>query len=363
MTNDVYNFSAGPAVLPKSVLLKAQQDLVDWQGCGISVMEMSHRSETYQSIAQQAESDLRELLDISQDYAVLFLQGGATQQFSNIPMTLLPKAGVAEYWVNGSWSKKASAEAKRFGQVDSLELLNIDDSGLYSLVDPKDLSRPSEPVYTHYTTNETIEGLKFSSVPETTSPLIADMSSCILSEALDMNQFDLIYAGAQKNIGPAGICIVIVKKSLFEKMSFDALPKVFNYQVQYENGSMLNTPPTYAWYLSGLVFQWIKEQGGVATMQEQAKQRAELLYSCIDADDFYFNPIAKKDRSLMNIPFRIKDESLEKLFLEQAGQNHLINLKGHRSIGGMRASLYNAMPMQGVQTLVDFMQDFRQQQG
>ncbi len=363
MTEAIYNFSAGPATLPKSVLLKAQEELIDWQGMGVSVMEMSHRSDTYQSIAHQAESDLRELLNINQDYAVLFLQGGASQQFANIPMALLQEKKVAEYFVNGAWSKKASLEAQHFGQVEQLKVLNIDESGVYSLIDPSEWSRVDNPAYTHYTPNETIEGIRFSCVPQSKSPLIADMSSCILSEAIDVSQFDMIYAGAQKNIGPAGLCIVIVKKQLFDEMSFNALPKTFNYQLQYENGSMLNTPPTYSWYLSGLVFQWIKEQGGVEAMQSRAKQRAELLYACIDQDDFYFNPIALDVRSLMNVPFRVKDPSLDSVFLEQVKENGLLELKGHRSIGGMRASLYNAMPIQGVQKLVDFMQDFRNKHG
>lgn len=360
---ETYNFCAGPAALPKAVMQKAQQELLDWQGLGISVMEISHRSDTYQALASKAEADLRELLNIGQDHAVLFLHGGATHQFANIPMALLQAGREAEYINHGIWSNKACDEAKRFGQVNAIDALTIDSQGFRSLTDSQTWDRSSNPVYTHYTPNETIEGMAFASVPQTHGALVADMSSCILSEVIDVNQFDLIYAGAQKNIGPAGMTIVIVRRELFEQMNFDRIPTVFNYQKQAENGSMINTPPTYAWYLASLVFDWLKSQGGVAQMAQLAEQKSALLYQCIDEDDFYTNPIQLAYRSRMNIPFILKDQSLNPLFLSHAKEAHLVGLEGHRSVGGMRASLYNAMPVDGVQTLVAMMRDFKRKYG
>jgi len=367
MTSPTYNFCAGPAALPRSVLEKAQRELLDWQGLGVSVMEISHRSPEYQALAHKAESDFRELMAINDDYAVLFLHGGATLQFSNIAMSLLQNredsGAEAEYLCNGIWSTKAAKEAARFGKVNAVEVMEIDAQGNRSLVDLAQVSRSSNPIYTHYTPNETIEGLRFANLPKTSGALIADLSSCILSEQINVNDFDLIYAGAQKNIGPAGLTIVVVKKSLFEQMNFDSAPSVFNYQQQARQGSMINTPATYSWYLASLVFDWLKEQGGVEQMEKSGIEKSELLYACIDEDDFYRNPIAIKDRSRMNIPFILKDERLNKQFLEEAKRANLVGLAGHRSIGGMRASLYNAMPLDGVEALTRFMQAFKQKQG
>ena len=359
MNKTTYNFCAGPAALPQQVMLKAQQELLDWQGLGISVMEISHRSKEYQALAEKAESDLRKLMNISDEYAVLFLQGGASLQFANIPMSLLQDGKVADYLVNGMWSTKASIEAERFGQINQVDTLEINDSGIRRLTDPSTWKRSEQPAYTHYTPNETIEGIRYSAVPECEGPVIADMSSCILAEQINIDSFDMIYAGAQKNIGPAGMTIVIVKRSLFEQMSFAGLPNVFNYQKQAQNGSMINTPPTYAWYLASLVFEWLLEQGGVAQMANLSRKKSDLLYQCIDEDDFYSNPIAIKDRSMMNIPFILKDSSLNDSFIQLAKEHNLVSLQGHRSVGGMRASLYNSMPVEGVEALVSFMGEFK----
>lgn len=363
VSKTTYNFCAGPAALPKAVLQKAQLELLDWQGLGVSVMEISHRSAEYQAMAIKAEQNFRELLNISDDYAVLFMHGGATQQFSNIPMTILQQGQQAEYLCNGIWSNKAAREAARFGQISSVEMMEIDTDGNRSLKELSQLSRISNPIYTHYTPNETIEGLRYQSVPESKGAIIADLSSCILSEQIEISDFDLIYAGAQKNIGPAGLTIVIVNKVLFEQMNFSTSPAVFNYQQQAKNSSMINTPATYSWYLASLVFEWLKDQGGVAEMERAAIEKSELLYQCIDEDDFYRNPIAIKDRSRMNIPFILKDDSLNELFLEKAKQANLVGLKGHRSVGGMRASLYNAIPVEGVKNLTEFMRAFKNSNG
>ena len=363
MTRNTYNFCAGPAALPKSVLEKAQSELLDWQGLGISVMEISHRSSEYQAMANTTEANFRKLLNISDEYAVLFMHGGATQQFSNIPMTLLQAGRQAEYLCNGIWSTKAAKEAARFGDVSAVEMMEIDSDGNRSLKDLRSMERIDKPIYTHYTPNETIEGLRYHSIPTSNGALIADLSSCILSETIEISDYDFIYAGAQKNIGPAGLTNVIVKRSLFEKMNFETSPGVFNYQAQADKGSMINTPATYSWYLAGLVFEWLLEQGGVSSMEAAAIEKAGLLYQCIDEDDFYRNPIAVKDRSRMNVPFILKDESLNDLFLKQAKQANLVGLKGHRSVGGMRASLYNAIPVAGVEALTLFMREFKQVNG
>ena len=363
VTSPTFNFCAGPASLPRSVLLKAQQELLDWQGLGVSVMEISHRSAEYQAMANKAEKDFRQLMNINDDYGVLFLHGGASLQFSNIPMALLHDGKEAEYLCNGIWSNKAALEAKRFGKTNAIDLLEIDPLGNRSLRSLSRVKRSENPIYTHYTPNETIEGLRFAEIPDTSGALIADLSSSILSEKLDVAEFDLIYAGAQKNIGPAGMTIVIVKKALFDSMNFDAAPKVFDYREQAKQGSMINTPATYTWYLASLVFEWLLEQGGVEQMERLAIEKSNLLYACVDQDDFYRNPIALNDRSRMNIPFILHDESLNELFLQQAKEAQLVGLKGHRSVGGMRASIYNAMPVAGVQALVDFMQDFKAKHG
>ncbi|WP_444994180.1 3-phosphoserine/phosphohydroxythreonine transaminase [Aliikangiella sp. IMCC44359] len=358
-----FNFCAGPAALPQSVMLKAQQELLDWKGLGVSVMEVSHRSSEYQELANKAESDLRALMGIGEQHAVLFMHGGATHQFSNIPMGLLNSDVEAEYITNGIWSDKAADEASRFGRVNKINAICTDENNLRSLIEQDCWERSSSPVYTHYTPNETIEGLRFEQAVSSKGPLVADMSSCILSENIDVNDFDFIYAGAQKNIGPAGMTLVIVKHSLIEQMNFEHLPRVLNYQIQSKQGSMLNTPPTFAWYLASLVFEWLIEQGGVVKMEELAIEKSKMLYDFIDRDEFYHNPVAIKNRSRMNIPFIIQDSNLNPVFIQQATEAGLVGLKGHRSVGGMRASLYNSMPIEGVSALIDFMQQFKQKYG
>ena len=359
-----YNFCAGPAGLPKEVLKRAQAEMLNWQGLGASVMEISHRSAEFQALAKKAEADFRELLNIGDSHAVLFLHGGATQQFSNIPMTLLSHTNQqAEYLSNGVWSEKAVAEARRFGNVNSIDIVRKSENGEYYVSDLTDCERTDSPVYTHFTPNETIEGFRINGVPKTSGAVIADLSSSILSEQLNINDYDMIYAGAQKNIGPAGMTVVIVKRNLFEKMNFDQSPKTFNYQLQAEKESMLNTPSTYSWYLASLVFEWLKEQGGVSQMEANAIEKSNLLYDLIDSDNFYSNPIAKDHRSRMNVRFALHDESLNEKFLTDAKNANLIGLKGHRSIGGMRASIYNAVSVNGVKVLVDFMKQFRAKYG
>jgi len=358
----VYNFCAGPAAMPRAVLAKAKSELLNWQEMGISVMEVSHRSSEYQSIAKKAEADLRQLLAIPDDYAVLFMHGGASAQFSAIALTLLKAGKKAQYVVNGTWSTKAAAEAERFGEVVRLPIVHHIANKM-ALQTQSDWPIDSDACYLHYTPNETIEGLRIAQPPKCGIPVIADMSSCILAETIDINDYDLIYAGAQKNIGPAGMTLVIVKKSLFEQMQFDRVPKIYHYQQQVEQGSMLNTPPTYTWYLAGLVFEWLLEQGGVAEMERRAIEKSKLLYDFIDASDFYHNPVHDDARSRMNIPFTLAEPALDNLFLQEAKEAGLLGLKGHRSVGGMRASLYNAMPVEGVKTLVEFMKAFERRHG
>ncbi len=356
-----FNFSAGPAMLPEPVLAKAQQEMLDWQGTGMSVMEMSHRSKEFMSIASTAEADLRELMNISEDYAVLFLQGGATAQFSMIPVNFLGDKKTADYVNTGAWSKKAIAEAKRFCDVNvaaSSEATNFTDIPAF---DTWQLNK--DAAYLHYTPNETIGGVEFNWIPDSQDvPLVVDMSSNILSRDIDVNRFGLIYAGAQKNIGPAGLTIVIVRKDLMGRASPN-MPSTYDYQKLADNDSMLNTPPTYAWYLAGLVFDWLKQQGGVSAMAQINERKAGKLYAAIDSSDFYANPVAKECRSLMNVPFTLANADLDKTFLQEAQAQGLKTLKGHRSVGGMRASIYNAMPEAGVDALITFMQDFEQRHG
>jgi phosphoserine aminotransferase len=356
-----FNFSAGPAMLPTAVLEKAQEEMSDWNGTGMSVMEMSHRGKEFMSIAAKAEADFRELLNISDDYAVLFLQGGASAQFAMVPMNLLRDKTSVDYVNTGAWSKKAIAEAKTYANVRvvaSSEASNFSDIPAFD-----SWNMDSNAAYLHYTPNETIGGVEFHWVPETGGiPLVADMSSTILSRPIDVNKFGVIYAGAQKNIGPAGLTIAIVRKDLMGQ-TIEKTPSVFDYQKMSDNDSMLNTPPTYAWYLSGLVFDWIKQQGGLNAMAEINKRKSDKLYAAIDASEFYANPVAKDCRSWMNVPFTLADANLDKTFLEQAEQRGLKTLKGHRSVGGMRASIYNAMPEEGIDALVELMADFEKQYG
>jgi phosphoserine aminotransferase len=353
----IYNFSAGPAVLPKEVLQQAQAELTDWHGSGMSVMEMSHRGKEYMGIQAQAEADLRELMGIPVNYKVLFLQGGASLQFSMIPLNLLRGKLSADYVNTGEWSKKAISEAKKFSYVN-VAANNADKNCTYvPAFDSWKLDK--DAAYVHYTPNETIGGVEFNWVPEVGNvPLVADMSSCILSRQINVSRYGLIYAGAQKNIGPAGLTIVIVRDDLVGYAD-KRLPALLDYKTYADNDSMYNTPPTYGIYIAGLVFQMLKRRGGIARMEQNNIEKAKLLYAAIDASNgFYHCPVATADRSRMNVPFTLKDANLDGDFLKQTDARGLLQLKGHRSVGGMRASIYNAMPLEGVQALVAFMNEF-----
>lgn len=360
-----YNFCAGPAALPTVVLERAREELADWQGKGLSIMEMSHRSKDYVSVAQKAEQDLRDLLAIPANYKVLFMQGGASSQFSMIPMNLFRGASSADYvadYVNtGQWSIKAIAEAQRYGQVNVIA--STEHNNFTSAPTQGELQLSANANYVHYTPNETIGGVAFDYIPDVgDKPLVADFSSSILSEPLDVSKFGLIYAGAQKNIGPAGLCVVIVREDLLGN-TIAGTPTMFDYKVCADNDSMYNTPPTYSWYLAGLVFEWLKEQGGLEAMAAVNRRKAEKLYGFIDSNDFYANPVAKANRSLMNVPFTLADAALDKTFLVESEAAGLLNLAGHRSVGGMRASIYNAVSEQAVDALIGFMGDFAKRHG
>lgn len=356
----VYNFCAGPAAIPEAVLSQAKDELLDWRGRGLSVMEMSHRSEEMVSIANEAEADLRELMSIGDDYAVLFLQGGASSQFSAVPLNLCEEGATVDYVNTGQWSKKAIKEAKRYANVNVVASSEADNFASIPAFDSWQLS--DDAAYLHYTPNETIGGVEFFWTPEVQAPLVADMSSTILSRPIDVNQFGVIYAGAQKNIGPAGLTIVIVRKDLLGK-SRAITPTMLDYQTAADNDSMYNTPPTLAWYLSGLVFKWLKAQGGLEAMEAVNRRKAEKLYGYIDGSGFYSNPVEVASRSLMNVPFVLADSGLDKAFLAGADDAGLLNLKGHRSVGGMRASIYNAVPEAAVDALIDYMKDFARENG
>ncbi|WP_323844658.1 3-phosphoserine/phosphohydroxythreonine transaminase [Microbulbifer magnicolonia] len=360
-----FNFCAGPAALPEPVLLQAQQELLDWGGRGCSVMEVSHRSPEFMAVAERAEQDLRDLLSIPDNYKVLFLQGGATAQFSAVPWNLFGAAGSRESWVadyihTGQWAEKAIKEARRYGRVNIVA--SSEDRNFTYAPGPDSWQQSENAAYFHYTTNETIGGVEFDYVPEVSCPLVADMSSNILSQPIPVEKFGMIYAGAQKNIGPSGIAVGIVRDDLLERALPD-IPRSLSWKIAADAGSMDNTPPTFAWYLSGLVFQWLKAQGGVEAMAASAAQKSALLYEFIDASDFFSCPVEKSSRSRMNVPFVLADERLDKDFLRQAEEVGLLNLKGHRSVGGMRASLYNAVPLEAVEALVAFMADFEKRRG
>lgn len=356
-----YNFSAGPAALPEPVIRRVRDDLPEYDDIGTSVMEISHRGRVFAGIAEKAESDLRELLAIPDDHRVLFLQGGAATQFALVPMNLLHEGQVADYVVTGHWGRKAHNEAARLGRVELAA--DTSESG-YTWIPPvSDWRLTSEAAYLHYTPNETIAGVEFHEPPDDTdAPLVADYSSTILSRPLDVSRFGVIYAGAQKNIGPSGLCVVIIRDDVLAHCRED-LPSMFSYRTQAEKGSMFNTPNTFAWYVAGLVFEWLKELGGLEAMGERNREKATLLYEAIDGTDFYSNPVAPEYRSWMNVPFTMADPGLDSLFLEEAEKAGLMALKGHRSVGGMRASIYNAMPLEGVQALVAFMEDFERRHG
>lgn len=357
--NTVYNFSAGPAVLPKEVLQQARDEMLDWHGSGMSVMEMSHRGKEFMSIIETLENDLRDLAGIPSNYNILFLQGGASSQFAMVPMNLLRSKKKADYILTGQWSKKAIQEAKRYCTVN---IAASSESAHYTYAPTQNQWQiDKDSAYIHYTSNETIGGVEFNWTPtfpeDPEVPLVADMSSNILSRPIDITRYGLIYAGAQKNLGPAGLTLVIIREDLAGN-SLPETPTLFDYQVHIDNRSMYNTPPTYAIYMTGLVIKWLKKQGSLAAIEQNNIRKAKLLYDLLDTDDFYHCPVAKQDRSRMNIPFILKDPALNDTFLKKADANGLVQLKGHRSVGGMRASLYNAMPIEGVIQLVDYMKYF-----
>ncbi len=348
-------------MLPVEVLEQAAAELTDWRGSGMSVMEISHRGKAFLGVAQEAEASLRRLLSVPDNYKVLYLQGGATAQFAAIPMNLAQQESTADYLNTGAWSKKAIGEAKRYCKVN----VAADESASnYSTVPERNaLKLTAGAAYVHYTPNETIGGVEFPYVPETAGvPLVADMSSTILSRPIDVSKFGLIYAGAQKNVGPSGFVIVIVREDLTGKAR-GITPSVWNYKSMADEGSMLNTPATLSWYIAGLVFKWLEAQGGLAAMGERNRRKAETLYEAIDQSGFYRNPVAKNCRSWMNVPFLLPKEELEAPFLAEAAKAGLTNLAGHRSVGGLRASIYNAMPQEGVDALVAFMKDFQKRNG
>jgi len=357
----IYNFSAGPAVLTRDVLQQVQAEMVDWHGSGMSVMEMSHRGKEFMGIAADAEADLREVMGIPANYKVLFLQGGASAQFAMVPMNLLRGKAGADYLNTGEWSKKAIKEAKKYGAVN---VVPSSEDRNFSYAPTQDQWKlDPNAAYVHYTPNETIGGVEIFWTPATGSvPLVADMSSTILSRPIDVSAFGLIYAGAQKNIGPAGLTLVIVRDDLIGE-ALKGTPTMFDYKTHADNDSMYNTPPTFAMYTAGLVSKWLKARGGLAAMEKTNREKAGLLYDTLDATDFYNSPVAKDNRSLMNIPFTLKDAALDEAFLKMAKERGLIQLKGHRSVGGMRASIYNAMPLEGVRALVDMMREFEKSHG
>ena len=357
----VYNFGAGPAMLPRAVMVQAQAELLDWHGSGMSVMEMSHRSREFALIVEQSEADLRDLLQIPDTYKVLFIQGGATSQFAMAPLNLTRPQDVADYVLTGRWSNKAIEEAGRHCRVNVVA--SAEDDKFRSIPPRASWQLSDRPAYLYYTANETIDGVEFQEVPDTGDiPLVSDMTSNFLSRPFDVSRFGLIYAGAQKNFGPSGLVIVIVREDLLGRVR-EGVPTLYDYAVYASDNSLYNTPPTFSWYMAGLVFRWMKAQGGISAMEKNAVARAGKLYQFIDGDDFYSNPVDPACRSRMNVPFILADAALDAAFLAEAGAQGLLALRGHRSVGGMRASIYNAMPMAGVDTLIDFMQDFVRRYG
>ena len=357
----VFNFSAGPAALPASVLQQAADEMLDWHGSGMSVMEMSHRGKEFIAIASEAEALLRELLAVPTGYKVLFMQGGAIAENAIVPMNLLRGKASADYIDTGEWSKKSIKEARKYGAVNVAASSAA--SGYTTIPARETWKLDPDAAYVHICSNETIGGVEYPSTPDTGAvPLVADMSSCILSRPLDVSRYGLIYGGAQKNIGPAGLTIVIVREDLLGA-ALPCTPSAFDYKTVADNDSMYNTPPTYAIYIAGLVFKWLKDQGGLTAIEALNRKKAALLYDFLDGSGFYVAPVAKDCRSLMNVPFKLKDESLDAAFLKGAEARGMVQLKGHRSVGGMRASIYNAMPLAGVQALVAYMKEFEAQHG
>jgi phosphoserine aminotransferase len=357
----VYNFSPGPAMLPEAVLRRAQAELLDWQDSGMSVMEVSHRGTAFIELAARSEKNLRALLGVPDNYKVLFLQGGATLQFAAVPLNLAPAGAVVDYVITGNWGEKAVAEGQRYAQVNVAATSKA--SKFTTIPDPGTWQVSNNAAYLHYTPNETVYGVEFHDIPQVSdAPLVADMSSNILSRPIDVSRFGVIYAGAQKNIGPAGLAIVIVREDLIGRARRET-PGAIDYKLMADNDSMWNTPATLSWYFAALVLEWLAEQGGVAAMEKASARKAAMLYAAIDGSGFYKNPVDKRCRSRMNVPFTLADPELDKVFLQESKAAGLTNLKGHRVVGGMRASLYNAMPEEGVQALVDFMADFVKRHG
>ena len=356
----VFNFSAGPGALPEAVLAQAAAEMLDWHGTGMSVMEMSHRGSTFIGIIEEAEHELRALLGVPDGYRVLFLQGGASLQFSAVPLNLLPEGGTADYVVTGAWSAKAAAEARRYGDVH----VAADGAaeGYRRIPEEAAWSLSPRASYCHLCSNETVHGVEFHWIPTARAPLVADMSSNLLSAPLDVSKFGLIYAGAQKNIGPAGLVIVLVRDELLGGAR-DCCPALLDYRSAAQADSMVNTPATYSVYIAGLVFKWVRAQGGLAAMAERNDAKAKALYQCVDRSTLYESPVQPEDRSRMNVPFRIRRHELEMTFLAGAADRGLVGLEGHRSVGGMRASLYNAMPIEGVRRLIAYMEEFESSHG
>lgn len=362
MSKQIYNFCAGPAMLPVEVMERAQREFCNFQGLGASVMELSHRGKPYMAVAEKAEADLRELLAVPDNYKVLFMHGGGRGQFSAVPMNLL--GGVnkkADFLLTGVWSQSAVDEAKKYGDIQTFQGVTKNAQGISHLL-PTPVFR-ADAAYVHYCPNETIDGIEMFDIPATGEvPLVADLSSTILSRPIDVSRFGIIYAGAQKNIGPSGLAIAIVRDDLLDQARAD-VPSIFDYKLTAKNDSMFNTPPTYAWYLAGLVFEWLKEQGGLEAMEARNKEKADFLYDYLDQSSFYGNQVDVSCRSRMNIPFQLKNAELDKQFLAESEAAGLLALKGHRIVGGMRASLYNAMPLEGVKALVSFMDGFAKRHG
>jgi phosphoserine aminotransferase len=356
----VYNFSAGPAALPLEVLETIREDIPDWAGTGMSVMEVSHRGKDFVELAARAEANLRSLLDIPTDYSVLFTQGGATLQMSMVPMNLAGANASADYVITGSWGKKAAAEAGKFCKANVAA--DASDEKFTYIPDPANWSLSEDAAYLHITPNETIAGVEFHYVPDSEVPVVGDMSSTILSRPIDVSRYGVIYAGAQKNIGPAGITVVIARNDLLERAPGN-LPHLMTWKSYAESDSMTNTPPTFAWYVADLVFQYLIDRGGLKAMAEVNKRKADKLYAAIDTSDFYSNPVREDCRSWMNVPFILGDDSLDQKFLAESAEASLANLKGHRSVGGMRASIYNAVPEEAVDALIDFMTEFERVNG
>ncbi len=360
-TNTVINFGAGPAQLPAEVMQQAQAEFLDWNGTGISIVEMSHRSKSFLAIAEEAEKDLREVLSIPANYKILYVPGGATALMSMVPLNLLAQGGTGDYLLTGNWSDKAYGEAKRLGKTNLAGTSKAEK--FYTIPERSSWNLSSDSAYLYYTDNETIAGVEFADIPDTGSiPLVCDMTSNFLSRPFDVSKYGIVFASAQKNFGPAGLACVVIREDLIGKAG-PQVPFLCDFKIYADNESMFNTPPTFTWYMAGLIYKWIKKQGGLTVMDQRARQRADRLYDVIDNNEFYSNPIDRKFRSRMNVPFILKDEALNDAFLAEAKKNNLIELKGHRSVGGMRASIYNGMTMDGIEALVSFMLDFAKRHG